>query len=109
MIKKGLRSTLAVAGILAFSPISEGGEACCMKQANLKGKKECVATYAKLNLSAEQKAKLTTLSERCKKEGCTEASQAKFMNGAKKILSAGQFAQFKSECDKAQQTSKTQS
>lgn len=80
-----------------------------MKQASNEGKKECSDSYAKLNLTPEQKTKLTSLQEQCKKGGCTEASRAKFIKGAEGILSAEQFAQLKTECDKATRAEKTQS
>ena len=63
-------------------------------------KKAMCADYAKLNLSAEQKTKLTALQEKCMKDGCTEESRAKFLKSAKRILSADQYAQLKAECAK---------
>jgi hypothetical protein len=109
MIMKLTGLMLATAGMLAVSPVYAGGAACCTKGASNNGKKECSDNYAKLNLTPEQKTKLTALQEKCNKEGCTETSRAKFMKSAKKILSADQYAQLKTECDKAQHAQKTQS
>jgi hypothetical protein len=101
--------TLATAAILAVSPVYAGGGACCTKGASNEGKKECSANYAKLNLTPEQKTKLTALQTECNKAGCTEASRAKYLKSARKVLSADQYAQLKTECDKAQQAQRTQS
>jgi hypothetical protein len=93
---------------LAFTTLrAEDSTSCCATTAS--AKKEWCADYAKLNLSSEQKTKLTTLQEKCMKQGCTEESRAKFLKGAKKFLSADQYAQLKSECDKSAHTEKKRS
>jgi hypothetical protein len=109
MIKKLTGLTLAAAGMFAISSVSASDAACCMKGASNDGKKECSDHYAKLNLTVEQKTKLTALQEQCNKAGCTEASRATFLKNAKKILSVDQFAQLKSECDKTPHAQRTQS
>jgi hypothetical protein len=109
MITKLAGSILVAAGMLAFSTVYAGGGACCTKGASNEGKKECSANYAKLNLTPEQKTKLTALQTECNKAGCTKASRAMYLKNARKILSADQYAQLKAECDKAQQAQKTQS
>ena len=38
------------------------------------------------------------------KEGCTEATEAKYMKEAKTILNKEQFAKFKAECKKQEKT-----
>jgi hypothetical protein len=92
---------------LAVAPLQAEDAACCAKGKT--AKKEWCSDYAKLNLSSEQKTKLTALQEKCMKEGCTEESRAKFLKSAKRILSADQYAQLKGECDKNAQTEKKQS
>ena len=72
--------------------------ACCASGKTAKN--TMCADYAKLNLSAEQKTKLTALQDRCMKDGCTEKTRTKFLKGAKRILSADQYAQLKAECAK---------
>jgi Spy/CpxP family protein refolding chaperone len=59
------------------------------------------ASLEKLNLTADQKTKLETLTAECKKGGCSEAAHAKFMSGAKQILTADQFNALQTECSKA--------
>jgi hypothetical protein len=75
---------------------------CCAA----KGEMDCAATYANLNLSAEQKAKMDALVEKCKGTGCTKESTEAFMKSAESILSQDQMAAFKTECNKAHQHDK---
>ncbi len=90
--------TLITAIALTTISLQAKEAACC---AGGKAAKETMcADYAKLNLSAEQKTKLTALQDRCMKDGCTEKTRAKFLKGAKRILSADQYAQLKAECAK---------
>ena len=72
-------------------------KSCCVP----KGEMDCAATYAKLNLAAEQKAKMDALVEKCKGSGCTKESTETFMKSAANILSKEQMAAFKTECKKA--------
>ena len=55
---------------------------------------------ASLNLTIDQNAKLTAWQKECMKDGCTKEGRAAFMKKAKAILSADQYAQLKSECDR---------
>jgi hypothetical protein len=98
--------TFVTAIALAAATLQAKEAACCAKSAS--NKQQWCANYAKLNLSAEQKTKLTALQEKCMKDGCTEETRAKFLKSAKKILSASQYAQLKAECDKNAQTEKKQ-
>ncbi len=72
---------------------------CCAQGAS---RKACANSYAKLNLSADQKTKLDALQAQCDKEGYTKASMQKFMKSAEGILSPEQFATLKAECNKQQ-------
>jgi hypothetical protein len=102
--------TFIAAAAVAVTPLQAENAACCAKGAkSASNKKEWCANYAKLNLDAEQKTKLTALQEKCMKDGCTEETRAKFLKSAKKILSADQYAQLKADCDKAEHTEKKQS
>jgi hypothetical protein len=96
-----------VAMILALAPVQAEDAACCATGKT--AQKKLCADYAKLNLNSEQKTKLTALQEKCMKQGCTDKSRAKFLESAKKILSADQYAQLKAECDKNAQLEKKQS
>ncbi len=66
----------------------------------------CSMTYAKLNLTTEQKTKMDAAEQECRKDGCTKESMDKFMQTAKGILSADQYAQLQSECARLPKTEK---
>jgi hypothetical protein len=93
---------LALLAMAAFavSPVvaaeKEKESSCCA----VKGTMDCAATYANLNLSTEQKAKMDALVEKCKGAGCTKESTEVFMKSAAGILSKEQMAAFKTECNK---------
>src|SRR5436190_10673686 len=70
---------------------------CCAA----KGEMDCAATYANLNLTPDQKAKMDALVEKCKGAGCSKESTAVFMKGAESILTKEQIATFKTECARA--------
>ena len=89
---------VAVAALVSAPLRAEDNAPCCAKGAS--AHKEMCANYASLNLSADQKTQLTSLQQKCMKDGCTEESRAKFLKSAKKILSADQYAQLKAECEK---------
>lgn len=86
----------------AFAGDKEKNPSCCA----VKGEMDCAATYANLNLTADQKAKMDALVEKCKGAGCTKESTAAFMKSAESILSKEQMAAFKTECGKAQAKNK---
>ena len=71
-------------------------------------KAACEATFAKLDLTAEQKSKMETLAEKCDKAGCTKESMARMERDAKGILSKEQFAIWKAACT-GKMSEKTQS
>ncbi len=75
---------------------------CCAA----KGEMDCAATYANLNLTADQKAKMDALVEKCKGAGCTKESTEAFMKQAETILTKEQMANFKTECTKAHDKNK---
>lgn len=62
------------------------------------GKMACAVSMADLNLTPEQKTKMDALMAEHHKEGCSKASETKYMHEAKAILTADQFAKFKAEC-----------
>ncbi|PZR71893.1 MAG: hypothetical protein DLM73_14700 [Chthoniobacterales bacterium] len=76
----------------------DGG--CCATHAKNDSKMDCSQTYAKLNLSADQKTKMDTLVTKCNKDGCTKESMEAFMKSAEGILSQEQMATLKAECTK---------
>jgi hypothetical protein len=97
-----IKQLFALGAVMVFAATSvfAGGKACCASgaktTANHDGAK-CVS-FANLTLSAEQKSKLETWQADCMKAGCTKESHAKFLQQAKSILSADQYATLKKEC-----------
>ena len=86
----------------AFAGDKEKNPSCCA----VKGEMDCAATYANLNLTAEQKAKMDALVEKCKGAGCTRESTQAFMKSAESILTKEQVTTFRTECAEAQATNK---
>jgi hypothetical protein len=93
-------TVLVGAAMLMASSAFAGDKACCAKGASHTGKTTC-ASFDNLGLSAEQKSKMEAWQADCMKAGCTPESQAKFLEQAKGILTADQFAKVKEFCDKA--------
>ena len=98
-----IKTTLAllVAVLLAGGTSFAGGKGCCSKDMQAANSSSSCMNLASLNLTTQQNAKLTAWQKECMKDGCTGESRAAFMKKAKSILSADQYAQLKSECDKA--------
>ena len=88
---------LITAVVFTVTSANAGDKGCCAAHAK-NGKMHCEQTYAKLNLSPEQKVKLEKLEAQCNKGGCTKESMDKFMKSAEGILSKEQFATLKAEC-----------
>src|SRR2546423_13654574 len=100
-------TALMAAAAFAITPALAGDKekdksACCA----VKGDMDCAPTYAKLNLTPDQKTKMDALVEKCKGAGCTKESTEAFMKSAASILSKDQMATFKAECSKAQKDAK---
>ncbi len=99
--------TVVAAGLLWAGTAFAGDKACCAKHAS-NDKNACAATFASLDLNAEQKAKMETLAAECDKAGCTKESMAKMEKSAQGILSKEQFAAWQSAC-RGKMSEKTQS
>ena len=78
-----------------------------MKASN-DGKMAC-ASYANLNLTAEQKSKMDALSAECHKGGANEATMAKMDKEAQSILTKEQYASWKVCAQDEKKSEKTQS
>ena len=91
---------LVAAGAFAAGTLFAGEHGDCAKKAGNEGKMACMASFASLNLTADQKTKMETAMTEHHKTGCTEASEAKFMTEVQGILTPDQFAKFKAECNK---------
>ena len=89
---------LAAAGVLAAGTMFAGEHGDCAQQAGHEGKMACAVSVADLNLTPEQKTRMDALMVEHHKEGCSKASETKYMHEAKTILTADQFAKFKAEC-----------
>jgi Spy/CpxP family protein refolding chaperone len=103
-MKKLMALTLAGTMLLGGSMVYAGG-ACCPSKANKAAKTEKAVncgdeTFSKLNLSDEQKKKVEALRAECKKDGCTASMHEKFTKSMKEILTADQYTQWESECQK---------
>lgn len=97
MTKINLLSFLAVATLASSSALA-GSHSCCSTAANGNSKEACMATFAKLDLTAAQKSKMETLADECVKSGCSKESMTKMEAGAKNVLSKAQFAAWKTNC-----------
>jgi hypothetical protein len=98
---KSIGAAVLAAALLA-SPVFAGGDACCAKGASNNSKAMCV-NFASLNVTADQKAKLEKWQADCTKAGCTTQSRNNFLNQARGILSADQYAKLKAQCEKSGQ------
>lgn len=88
---------LLTVAVFAVASATAEDKSCCAGSAK-DSRMHCAQTYAKLNLSLEQKTKLEKLEAQCNKAGCTKASMDKFMKSAQSILSKQQFEALKAEC-----------
>jgi hypothetical protein len=93
-----LMAAVALAVTSAYAGDKEKDGGCCATHAN--NKMDCSQTYAKLNLSSEQKTKMDAIVTKCNKDGCTKESMDAFMKSAEGILSKEQLATLKAECNK---------
>lgn len=94
---------LVLAGIIAVNvSASYAGDACCKGgAAKPEAKAEaCMDSFAKLNLTDEQKTKLAALKVECVQGKCTAEAHEKFMKGAKEILTADQLKQWEADSQK---------
>jgi Spy/CpxP family protein refolding chaperone len=89
---------LVAAGLFAAGTMFAGEHGDCTKQVGNKGKMACAVSLASLNLTPDQKTKMDAVMAEHAKAGCNEASEAKYMEEAKGILSKDQYAKFKAEC-----------
>ena len=84
--------------MFAVASAFAGDKGECAKQVGNKDMAACHVSFAKLDLTPDQKTKLEAAKADHEKEGCTEASETKYMKTAESILNKDQFAKFKAEC-----------
>jgi hypothetical protein len=89
---------LVVAGMFAAGAVFAGEHGDCTKKVGNAAKPACSVSLASLNLTPEQKTKMDATMAEHMKAGCSEATEAKYMQEAKGILTKEQFAKFKAEC-----------
>jgi Spy/CpxP family protein refolding chaperone len=89
---------LVAAGLFAAGTVFAGDHGNCTKQVGNDGKMACTVSTADLNLTPEQKTKMDALMAEHHKEGCSKATENKYMHEAKSILTPEQYATFKTEC-----------
>ncbi len=99
---------LLVAGMFAAGAVFAGEHGDCTKQAGNTSKPACSVNVASLNLTPEQKTKMDAAMAEHHKAGCSEASETKYMEEAKTVLTKEQFAKFKAECKEGKDKSKTE-
>src|SRR5207248_10240957 len=91
---------LVAAGAFAAGTMFAGEHGDCAKKAGNEGKMACTASLASLDLTADQKTKMETAMAEQHKAGCTEATDATFMNDAKAILTPAQYAKSNADSNK---------
>jgi len=93
---------VAVCAVAAVSLSAYAGEGCCASKAKAAAKASggCGDMLSKLNLTADQQAKIASLKADCDKEKCSDSARAKYMKGLEGILTAEQVAQCKELCAK---------
>jgi Spy/CpxP family protein refolding chaperone len=90
---------LVAAGLFAAGTVFAGDHGNCTKQVGNDGKMACMVSTADLSLTPEQKTKMDALMAEHHKEGCSKATEKKYMHEAKAILTPEQYAKFKAECN----------
>jgi Spy/CpxP family protein refolding chaperone len=91
------------AGLFAAGTMFAGEHGNCAKQVGHEAKAACEVTLASLNLTADQKTKMDAAMAEHQKAGCTKASEAKYMQEAKSVLTPEQFAKFEAQCKKGEE------
>ena len=89
---------LAVAGLFVAGTMFAGEHGNCTTKVGNEAKAACQVSLASLDLTPEQKTKMDAVMAEHHKAGCSEASEAKYRQEAKAILTKEQFAKFKAEC-----------
>ncbi len=104
-MRKLISSGVIAAALFATALVFADDKACCGSGASHKNMTAmCEATFAKLDLNAEQKAKMEKLAANCEKSGCTKESMTQMEKGARTVLTKKQLAAWKSACAKPAQS-----
>ena len=89
---------LVAAGLFVTGTMFAGEHGDCTKKVGNEAKMACTVALASLNLTPDQKTKMDAALTEHNKAGCSEASEAKYMQDAKAILTKEQYAKFEAEC-----------
>src|SRR5438067_3523781 len=93
---------LMTARHFAAATIFAGEHGNCKKQIGCGTKMACEVSLASLSLTPDQKTRMDAAMEEHQKAGCNEASEAKYMESAKSILTPEQYAKFEAQCKKGE-------
>jgi len=88
---------LITAGLFAAGTMFGGEHGNCTKQVGNEAKMACQVSLASLNLTPEQKTKMDAAMAEHQKAGCSKASEAKYRQEARAILTKEQWVKFKAE------------
>jgi Spy/CpxP family protein refolding chaperone len=99
---------LLVAGMFAAGAVFAGEHGDCTKQVGNTSKPACSVNLASLNLTPEQQTKMDAAMAEHHKAGCSEGSEAKYMQEAKTVLTPEQFAKFEAQCKEGKAKAKTE-
>src|SRR5437660_7368562 len=99
---------LVVAGMFAAGTMFAGEHGDCTKKVGNAAKPACSVSLTSLNLTADQKTKMDAAMAEHMKAGCSEATETKYMQEAKSILTKEQYAKFKAECKEGKDKAKTE-
>jgi Spy/CpxP family protein refolding chaperone len=89
---------LVAAGLFAAGTMFAGEHGDCTKKVGNEAKAACQVSLASLDLTPDQKTKMDAVMAEHQKAGCSKESEKKYMHEAKGILTAEQYAKFKTEC-----------
>ena len=74
---------LVAAGLFAAGTMFGGEHSDCTKQVGNEAKAACQVSLANLNLTPDQKTQMDAVMAEHQKAGCSEATEAKYMNRPK--------------------------
>src|SRR5262245_46830785 len=98
---------IVTAGLFAAGTMFAGEHGNCTKPVGNEAKMACTVSLASLNLTPDQKTKMDAAMTEHQKAGCNEASETKYMETAKSVLTPEQYSKFKAQCKK-EEKAKTQ-
>ncbi len=93
---------VVTAGLFAAGAMFAGEHGNCTKQVGNEAKAACQVSLASLNLTPDQKTKMDAAMADHQKAGCSEASEAKYMETAKSVLTPEQYGKLKGQCKKGE-------